>query len=46
MKKSTLKPVPPKNEKQIVDMARRRPNAELRQAIWLSLDRDRLALAI
>ena len=36
MKKSTLKPVPPKNEKQIVDMARRRPNAELRHREYLT----------
>ena len=36
MKKSALKLVPPKNEKQIVDMARRRPNAELRHREYLT----------
>ena len=36
MKKSALKLVPPKNEKQTVDMARRRPNAELRHREYLT----------
>ena len=36
MKKSALKLVPPSNVKQTVDMARRRPNAELRTREYLT----------
>jgi integrase len=36
MKNSALKLVPPTNEKQTVDMARRRPNAELRAREYLT----------
>ncbi len=45
MKNSALKLVPPSNVKQIVDMARRRPNAELRTREYLTEPEIELMLA-